>query len=44
MGNPPNQILIDTYVAQAVKLIGRFDDEEHIHLDVENFSQGTDLW
>jgi hypothetical protein len=46
-GVPPNQVLIDTYTAEAVAALGRHvagDNGEGVVLDVENFSQGTDVW
>lgn len=46
-GVPPNQVLIDTYVVESVHNLERFTHAETgagIHLDVENFSEGTDMW
>lgn len=45
-GVPPNQVLIDTFTAEAVDTYGRFTDTEGnpVHLDVENFSEGLDPW
>ncbi|MEE2789863.1 MAG: hypothetical protein VX589_21155 [Myxococcota bacterium] len=44
-GLTANQILIDTYVSEAVDVVGRFfDGDTPVHIDVENFSQTTDLW
>lgn len=45
-GKPANQVLIDTYAAEAVNGIPRYTtpDGRPVHIDVENFSQGTDLW
>ncbi len=45
-GSPPNQILIDTYVAEAVHTLGRFEDVDGnpVHYDVENFSEGEDIY
>ncbi len=48
-GSSPNKILIDTYMAEAVHLYKRFTfngdpDAEGVHMDVENFSGGTDIW
>ena len=41
-GLPANQILIDTYVAEAVNTVGRFfNGDKPVHLDVENFSEGS---
>jgi len=43
---PPNQVLIDTYVTEAVHNLARFTDAngEGVHMDVENFSQTSDRW
>ncbi|MBN1947133.1 MAG: hypothetical protein JW797_15765 [Bradymonadales bacterium] len=43
---PPNQVLIDTYTVEAVNTLKRYTSAagEGVHLDVEDFSQGTDLW
>ncbi len=60
-GSPPNQILLDTFVAESVNIADRFcmgpqdeiplpnegpcpEGSQGVHLDVENLSQGTDLW
>lgn len=45
-GKPVNQELLDDHTAEAAYNIGRYFDPDGnpIHLDVENFSQGTDLW
>ena len=45
-GKPANQILIDSYVNEAVHSVGRYYNPagEPIHLDVENFSGSDDLW
>lgn len=45
-GKPVNQELIDDHTAEAAYNIGRYFDPsgKPIHLDVENFSQGTDMW
>lgn len=46
-GVPPNQKLVTTYTAEAVNTLKRFKDSktgEGVHLDVDNFSQGTDMW
>lgn len=45
-GVPPNQVLLDTYVAEAVHTHKRYTDPEDngVHLDVENFSEGLDMW
>jgi hypothetical protein len=43
---PANQVLIDTYTAEAVDTLKRFTDSDGtgIIMDVENFSDGNDLW
>ena len=45
-GKPVNQELIDDFTAEAAYNIGRYFDPagNPVHLDVEDFSQGTDLW
>lgn len=45
-GKPANQVLIDTYAYEAVHNLGRFKDPagNPVHLDIENFSEGTDMW
>ncbi|MBI2376089.1 MAG: hypothetical protein HYV07_18995 [Deltaproteobacteria bacterium] len=45
-GKSTNQVLIDTFTAEAVNDLGRYRGEggRGIHLDIENFSQGTDMW
>lgn len=45
-GIPPNQVLIDTGVAESVSDIGRFRDNtgRGVMLDVENLSGGDDVW
>ncbi len=53
-GVPPNQVLIDTFAMEGVHRMNRFQygsedyegDEypEGIHMDVENFSEGDDIW
>lgn len=45
-GKTPNQVLLETGVYEAVHTIGRYHDVNGapVHLDVENFSQGTDPW
>lgn len=48
-GQTPNQILISTYMAEAVHLFKRFTfngdpSADGVHMDVENFSNGTDIW
>jgi len=43
-GKTPNQVLLDAGVYEAVHTLGRYHDVNGnpVHLDVENFSQGTD--
>lgn len=45
-GKPANQVLLDTHTAEAVNGLKRYVNAagEGVHLDVENFSQGTDRW
>jgi len=48
-GASPNDVLIDNYVAESVHNLGRFHlggdpARGGVHIDVENFSQGTDVW
>ncbi len=46
-GKTPNQVMIDNYVNEAVHTYKRHTDKytgEGVHIDVENFSQGTDIW
>lgn len=45
-GKPVNQELIDNYTAEAVHNLGRYltPDGESVHLDIENFSEGTDRY
>lgn len=45
-GKPVNQELIDDHTAEAAFNIGRYHDPmgNPVHLDIENFSQGTDMW
>jgi hypothetical protein len=45
-GKPDNQVLIDTYTAEAVDNLKRHVDStgKGVHLDVENFSQSDDIW
>lgn len=45
-GKPINQVLIDNYVPEAVHTLKRHVDSSGngVHIDVHNFSQGTDLW
>jgi len=41
-----NQMLIDTYTTEGVHNLGRYYNTggAPVHLDIENFSQGTDMW
>jgi hypothetical protein len=41
-----NQVLLDHYVAEAVHTLGRYQDENQapVHIDVEGFSKGEDIW
>jgi len=43
---PINQVLIDTYTAEAVHTLNRYLDcnGKGTHLDLDNFSGGTDIW
>jgi hypothetical protein len=45
-GKPANQVLLETYVSEAVNTLGRYfaTDGTPVHLDVENFGEGRDLW
>lgn len=45
-GVPVNQVLIDTYTLEGVHNLKRYTDStgEGVHLDLENFSQGTDYY
>ena len=45
-GKTPNQMLLDTYTIEAVHTLDRFHSDLYgpVHIDIENFSQGTDLW
>lgn len=45
-GVPVNQVLLDNYVAEGIHTTKRFTDSsgQGIHIDVENFSGGDDLW
>ncbi|MBI4704425.1 MAG: hypothetical protein HY744_25260 [Deltaproteobacteria bacterium] len=45
-GKPDNQEIIDTYTAEAVNTLKRYTNSqgEGIHLDVENFSGGDDMY
>ena len=43
---PENQVLLDTWMSEAVHSMKRFTDSrgEGVHMDVENFSGGEDMW
>lgn len=45
-GKPANQVLIDNYIAEGVHDLNRFTDAmgRGVHMDVENFSGGNDVW
>lgn len=45
-GKPANQVLLDNFAAEAVHTLGRFKDPDGnpVHIDIENFSNDTDLW
>lgn len=46
-GKPMNQVLIDHHVPEAVHTLKRYTSPRFpggVHMDVENFSQGNDLW
>lgn len=45
-GKSANQVLLDTYTTEAVHSLGRHHDErgQPVHLDIELFSDGADLW
>lgn len=46
-GLPENQVLLDNFVAEAVHTLKRYTHGTTgggVHLDVENFSDGDDLW
>lgn len=45
-GKPVNQELIDDHTFEAAYNLGRYTDPNSakVHLDVENFSQGGDMW
>lgn len=45
-GKPVNQELIDDHTGEAAYNLARYTDPagNPVHLDVENFSQGTDMW
>ena len=45
-GVPPNQVLLDNYIAEGVHNIGRFWDSNGrgVLIDIENFSGADDVW
>lgn len=45
-GIPANQILLDHFIAEGVHTIPRYLDVDgnSVHIDVENFSEGNDVW
>ncbi|MEZ4444602.1 MAG: hypothetical protein R3B72_36345 [Polyangiaceae bacterium] len=45
-GMPPNQVLIDTFTLEGVHNLKRYANSagEGVHLDIENFSGGDDLY
>ena len=45
-GHPVNQELIVDHTGEAANNLGRYKDTvgNNVHLDVEGFSQGTDMW
>lgn len=46
-GKPVNQVLIDTYTSEGVHTLERYLDKttgQGLHMDVDNFSGGKDLW
>ncbi|MEZ4465752.1 MAG: hypothetical protein R3F43_15135 [bacterium] len=45
-GKPINQVLIDTYTAEAVNTLKRFvnPDGVGVHLDIDDFSEGQDIY
>jgi hypothetical protein len=46
-GVPANQVLLDTFTVEAVHTFRRYvvaNTGEGSHIDIENFSQTTDLW
>jgi hypothetical protein len=45
-GKPQNQVLLDTYTAEAVHLLGRYRDASGgaVHLDVDDLARGDDPW
>ena len=42
----PNQVLLDTYMAEAVHSYKRYTNPtgDGVHMDVDNFSGGKDIW
>jgi hypothetical protein len=45
-GVPPNTLLVQRHVSEAVHTLGRYHDADGnpVHMDVENFGQGTDVF
>jgi pimeloyl-ACP methyl ester carboxylesterase len=45
-GVPPNQLLIDNYIAESVHTLKRFTNDAGggVHIDIENFADGDDAW
>ena len=45
-GEPVNQVLIDHYVPEAVSVLKRYVDNQGVgvHIDVEDFAHGDDVW
>lgn len=45
-GKPANQVLLDTYTAEAVNTLKRYTDPDGngVHIDLDNFSGGQDIW
>jgi hypothetical protein len=45
-GKSVNQVLVDTYTVEAVHSLGRHRDPDGnpVHMDIEDFSGGDDLW
>ena len=45
-GKTANQVLLDTFATEAVHSLGRYFDQEGtpVHIDIELFSEGEDVW
>jgi hypothetical protein len=48
-GMSPNDVLVENYVTESVHTMNRFTyggtpEGAGVHIDVENFSRGTDMW